>query len=99
MFSFCLETAEQMLQDINPSLIIKVKESRYKRLQLLEREIKERRKDIEQRSLETCTVNTAHLETFQLKAEQKYTKIMEENQKIYHLFEEILNQKSDIIEK
>ena len=71
VFGFCLETAEQMLQDINPSLIVKIRESRYKRLQLLDRDIKERRKDIEQRSLETCTVNTSHLESFQLKIEMR----------------------------
>lgn len=85
-----------MLQDINPSLIIKIRESRHKRLQLLDRDIKERRKDIEQRSLETCTVNTSHLESFQLKAEQKYTKIMEESKRIYNNFEDILNQHNSL---
>lgn len=86
-----------MLQDINPSLIVKIRESRYKRLQLLDRDIKERRKDIEQRSLETCTVNTSHLESFQLKAEQKYSKIMEDSKKLYIHFEEILNQQNTLL--
>jgi hypothetical protein len=49
-----VETAEQMLTDLNPQLVIKLQESRQRRMLLLEREVKEKRKDIEQRSVETC---------------------------------------------
>jgi hypothetical protein len=49
---FCLETAEQMLIEFNPHLVTKLQESRQRRLMLSDREVKEKRKDIEQRSVE-----------------------------------------------
>jgi hypothetical protein len=42
-------------------------ESRTKRLKLLEKAAKEKRKDIDQRSAETCAVNSTHLEGFKTK--------------------------------
>jgi hypothetical protein len=75
-----VETAEQMLTDLNPQLVIKLQESRQRRMLLLEREVKEKRKDIEQRSVETCAVSTTHLESFQLKAEMKCKLAAEESQ-------------------
>jgi hypothetical protein len=68
---FCVETSEKMLREINPQIVLKLQESRHKRMLILERDVSEKRRDIEQRSMETCTVNVNHLETFQLKAEMR----------------------------
>lgn len=69
-----------MLTDLNPQLVVKLQESRNKRMFQLEKEVKEKRKDIEQRSMETCAVSTTHLESFQLKAELKCKLAAEESQ-------------------
>jgi hypothetical protein len=90
---FCVETAEQMLTDLNPQLVTKLQESRQKRMLLLEREVKEKRKDIEQRSVETCAVSTTHLESFQLKAELKCKTAAEESQAVLLTLQNILHQK------
>jgi hypothetical protein len=71
-----------MLTELNPHLVAKLQESRQKRLLLLDREVKEKRKDIEQRSVETCAVSTSHLESFQLKAEVKCKAAAEESQTV-----------------
>lgn len=80
-----------MLTDINPQLIIKLKESRNKRMLILDRDMKEKRKDIEQRSIETCAVSTSHLESFQLKAEMKCKVAAEESQNVLLSLEKILH--------
>ncbi len=47
---------------------MKLVEGRAKRIKFLESGLKGKMKDIEQRSAETCAVNTSHLEQFQKKA-------------------------------
>lgn len=90
---FSLDTAEQMLSEINPQLVVKLQESRNKRMFLLEKEVKEKRKDIEQRSMETCAVSTTHLESFQSKAELKCKLAAEESQNGLLLLQNILQQR------
>jgi hypothetical protein len=87
---FCLETAEQTLTDTHPEIVNKMTESRNKRMLLLEREALDRRKDIEQRSAETCAVNSSHLEAFQSKAELKLKKAEEEVQVVLQTLKNLL---------
>lgn len=65
---FSIGTAEQSLNETQPHVVVKLVEGRKKRLKLLENTLIGRMKDIDQRSAETCAVNTAHLEGFQKKA-------------------------------
>ena len=53
---FSLNTAEQSLLEVQPHVVTKLAEGRTKRLKTIEKMHKEARKDLEQRSLETCNV-------------------------------------------
>ena len=68
---FCLETAEKTLSETLPHVVAKIAEGRSKRMAALEKTATDRRRDIEQRSAETVTTSSAHLESFQTKAEKK----------------------------
>ncbi len=48
--------------------MVKLVQGREKRLKLLESSTNGRRKDLDQRSADTCAVNSAHLDGFQKKA-------------------------------
>ncbi len=65
---FSINTAEQSLNEAQPHVVAKLVEGRKKRLKLLEHSIGGRMREIDQRSKETCAVNSAHLEGFQKKA-------------------------------
>ena len=65
---FSLNTAEQSLAEAQPHTVAKLVEGRNKRIKLIEHSYKGKMKDIEQRSAETCAVNSNHLENFQKKA-------------------------------
>ena len=71
VLSFSIKTAEQSLAEIQPAAVAKLVEGRSKRLKQMEQTNKERLKDIDQRSAETCAVSTAHLKGFKTKAEEK----------------------------
>ena len=49
-------------------MVLKLVQGREKRLKLLESSTNGRRKDLDQRSADTCAVNSAHLDGFQKKA-------------------------------
>ena len=66
--SFSLSTAEQSLQESQPHVVTKLVEGRNKRLKILEKSLHERKRDLDQRSAETCAVSSAHLDGFQVKA-------------------------------
>jgi len=68
VLTFALKTAEQSLSESQPQVVAKLIEGRSKRIKLIEQTYKGKLKDIEQRSLETCSVNSSHLEVFQSKA-------------------------------
>lgn len=68
ILTFSLSTAEQSLNEVLPHVVVKLAQGREKRLKLLEQTTNGRRRDLEQRSADTCAVNTAHLEAFQQKA-------------------------------
>lgn len=78
VLSFSLDSAQQYLNEANPQLLVKLNDSKHKRLVTLEREWATRKKDLEQRSVETCLVSTSHLENFALKSTVKRKKIEEE---------------------
>ncbi len=82
VLSFSLQTAEEVLQEAQPHVVTKLLESRTKRMKSLEKAASERRKEVDQRSAETCAVNTQHLEGFQLKAQEKHDGIQKEYQVI-----------------
>lgn len=65
---FSLNTAEQSLTDTQPHVVVKLIEGRNRRLKSLDFLLSNKMKDIEQRSIETCAVNTTHLEAFSKKA-------------------------------
>eukprot|EP01034_Spumella_vulgaris_P022863 gene22863-29040_t len=67
---FSINTAEQSLSESQPHVVAKLVEGRKKRLKLLEHTIGGRMREIDQRSSETCAVNSAHLEGFQKKAQE-----------------------------
>ena len=78
VLTFALKTAEQSLSESQPQVVQKLVEGRQKRIKLIEQTYKGKFKDIEQRSLETCSVSTSHLEVFQSKAleNQQNTELM-----------------------
>ena len=82
VLSFSLQTAEEVLQESQPHVVTKLLESRTKRVKSLEKAATERRKEVDQRSAETCAVNTQHLEGFQVKAQEKHDGIQKEYQVI-----------------
>lgn len=68
VLSFSLNTAEQALTETQPQVVAKLVEGRTKRLKAIEKQSNERKKDIDQRSAETCAVSSSHLEAFKVKA-------------------------------
>jgi len=68
IIAFSLNTAEQALNDVQPQMVDKLVQGRTKRLKLLEQSTQVRMRDLDQRSADTCAVNTAHLNGFQRKA-------------------------------
>ena len=68
ILTFSLSTAEQSLNDVLPHVVVKLAQGREKRLKLLDYTTNGRRKDLDQRSVDTCAVNSAHLDGFQKKA-------------------------------
>lgn len=68
ILTFALSTAEQSLNDVQPHVVVKLVQGREKRLKLLEQATQGRRRDLDQRSADTCAVNSAHLDGFQKKA-------------------------------
>lgn len=71
ILTFSLNAAEQSLAETVPQMVTKLQETRTKRLLKLEKDAAEAKKQIEQRSAETCIMNTAHLGEFQAKAKAK----------------------------
>jgi hypothetical protein len=68
ILNFSLSTAEQSLTEVLPHVVVKLVQGREKRLKLLEHTTGLRKKDLDQRSADTCAVNSAHLDGFQKKA-------------------------------
>lgn len=68
ILTFSLSTAEQSLNEVLPHVVVKLAQGREKRLKLLEQTTNGRRRDLDQRSADTCAVNSAHLDGFQKKA-------------------------------
>ena len=68
ILAFSLSTAEQSLNELQPHAVMKLVQGREKRLKLLEQSNHGRMKDLDQRSADTCAVNSAHLDGFQKKA-------------------------------
>jgi len=68
VLSFSLNTAEQALHETQPQVVAKLSEGRSKRLKIIEKQSNERKRDIDQRSAETCAVSSNHLEAFKAKA-------------------------------
>jgi len=77
VLSFSLDTAERSLEETLPHVVLKLVEGRTKRLRVLEQSAQEKRRELEQRSAETCAVSSTHLETFRMKAEGKCEEAME----------------------
>jgi hypothetical protein len=96
VLGFCLETAEKALNETQPQIVERLHESRRKRTTLLEREVMLRRKDLDQRSAETCAVSSTHLEAFQEKSAVKHKKATEEAEALFLEIQNILNIKSSI---
>ena len=69
--TFAIAALEQGLQELQPHVVVKLQEGRQKRLKLCEKTFKDRKKDLEQRSIETCIVSSSALETFKEKSEKK----------------------------
>ena len=78
ILSFSLSTSEQALKETNPQVVEKLVEGRTKRILALEKINKERKRDIDQRSVETCAVSSSHLESFGIKAQTKYDSVEEQ---------------------
>lgn len=91
MLLFCLQTAEQALLETQPHVVNKLTEARQRRMANLERDAAERKRDLEQRSSETCAVSTSHLETFQVKAEKKCQIASEDCQEVVLSLQNLLS--------
>ena len=72
ILTFALNTCEQTLNEVQPHVVTKLQEGRNKRLKALEQAHRQQKKDLDQRSMDTCLVSTAHLEGFVMKAEKKH---------------------------
>jgi len=72
ILTFALKTCEQTLNEVQPHVVTKLMEGRNKRLKALEQSHKQQKKDLDQRSMDTCMVSASHLEGFVLKAEKKH---------------------------
>ena len=59
------------MNELQPQIVLKLQEGRNKRIKFCEKTYQSRRKDLEQRSLETCVVSSTALEGFKTKAEKK----------------------------
>ncbi|KAJ1432257.1 hypothetical protein B484DRAFT_429964 [Ochromonadaceae sp. CCMP2298] len=68
ILTFSLNTAEQSLSEAQPHVVAKLVQGRLKRLKLLEQSTHGRLRDLDQRSADTCAVNSAHLDAFKQKA-------------------------------
>jgi hypothetical protein len=88
---FCLETAEKSLNEVQPEVVSRLHQSRMKRTSVLEREVMARRKDLDQRSAETCAVSSTHLEAFQTKSAIKHKKAAEDAEALFLEIQNILN--------
>jgi flagellar biosynthesis chaperone FliJ len=75
---------EQSLSEVNPDLVTKIIEGKNKRLKELERHSLERVKDLDQRSAETNTVSSTHLENFKEKAANKLKIAQDESKKYFN---------------
>lgn len=75
---------EQSLIELNPELCNKIVEAKSKRLKELERQSMDKKKDLDQRSAETNSVSSAHLENFKEKAEIKLKAAQEESKKFFN---------------
>mmetsp|Transcript_23275 Transcript_23275/g.39445 ORF Transcript_23275/g.39445 Transcript_23275/m.39445 type:complete len:631 (-) Transcript_23275:128-2020(-) len=94
VIGFCLETAEKALNETQPQVVERLHDSRRKRTTLLEREVMVRRKDLDQRSAETCAVSSTHLEAFQEKSVIKHKKAAEETETLFNEIQNILSIKN-----
>jgi len=65
---FSLNTAEQTLEDSQPHAVSRLSTGRTKRLKLVDQSTALRLRDLDQRSMETCAVSSAHLDGFSRKA-------------------------------
>lgn len=94
VLAFCLETSLKSLAEEQPKVAGRLHESRLKRSAVLEREVTARRRDLDQRSAETCAVSSSHLEAFQVKSALKHKKAAEETEALFAEIQNILNIKS-----
>lgn len=99
VLAFCLETAEKSLNEVQPEVVARLHESRIRRTKLLEKEVMERRKDLDQRSAETCAVSSTHLEAFEEKSKIKHKRMAEETQAVLAEIQHILNVRGSQVDK
>jgi len=59
-------------------------------MEAIEDSSREYRKELEQRSAETCAVSTTHLELFQTKAEQKQKEAAQDYENTFKAYSEFL---------
>ena len=90
IMSFSLMTAEQSLTESQPHVVQKLVEGRGKRLKALEKELKEQKRDLDQRSMDTCLVSATHLEEFVSKSEKKYSEASAEAQVAHKKLKELI---------
>ena len=94
-----METAEKSLNEVQPEVVARLHESRIRRTKLLEKEVMERRKDLDQRSAETCAVSSTHLEAFEEKSKIKHKRMAEETQAVLAEIQHILNVRGSQVDK
>ena len=82
--------------ETQPHVVGKLTEARQRRMAQLERDAAERKRDLEQRSSETCAVSTVHLENFQVKAEQKVQLATAESQDVVLSLQNLLSYRSPL---
>ena len=90
ILTFCITTAEQSLLETSPQMAGKLQEGRIKRVKMCEKAYQVRRKDLEQRSVETCVVSSSALAGFQEKAAKKLSEAEAEMKKAMNVFCDML---------
>lgn len=90
ILTFAVTTTEQTLNEVQPQVVVKLVEGRKKRLKQCDRQFNNRKKDLEQRSVETCLVSSTALDGFKEKAEKNLKLAESEMQKVLAVFNDLL---------
>lgn len=86
MLKFSLSAIERIVNEIQPSVVQKLREGRAKKMQHIQNSLISRSRELDQRSTEIGAMNSAHLQKFQTKAQNNQKMREDETQDILKQF-------------